>query len=89
MIFQLLAFSSAPYLFFIAIAHILLATLPITEYSGSIPFEKKKERFGANSSTGFPVHEIFDISKSVCKCKSKLGDGICSRFSNMISAYAQ
>jgi hypothetical protein len=27
---------------------------PITAYSGSIPFEKKNERFCAKSSTGMP-----------------------------------
>ena len=29
-----------------ALAHIFLATLPITEYSGSIPLEKKKDKLG-------------------------------------------
>ena len=30
------------------------ATRPITVYSGSMPFEKKNDRFGAKSSTFMP-----------------------------------
>ena len=46
--------SLAPYLFFIATAQMRRATRPITEYSGSMPLEKKKERFGAKSSMCMP-----------------------------------
>ena len=38
-----------------AFAHILRATRPITAYSGSIPFEKKKDKFGAKSSMCIPL----------------------------------
>jgi hypothetical protein len=31
------------------------ATRPMTEYSGSIPFEKKKERLGANLFISIPL----------------------------------
>jgi len=37
-----------------ALAQIRRATRPITVYSGSIPLEKKNERFGAKSSTAMP-----------------------------------
>ena len=47
--------SSAPYRSRIATAQILRATLPITVYSGSKPFEKKKDRLGANSATSIPL----------------------------------
>jgi len=43
-----------PYRSRIATAQIRRATRPITVYSGSIPFEKKKERLGANESIGMP-----------------------------------
>ena len=46
--------SLAPYFSFIAIAQIRRATRPMTEYSGSIPLEKKKDRFGAKSSMSIP-----------------------------------
>ncbi len=46
--------SLAPYLFFIATAQMRRATRPITEYSGSIPLEKKNDKFGAKSSTCMP-----------------------------------
>ena len=46
--------SSAPYFSRIAIDQIRRATRPMTEYSGSIPLEKKKERFGARSSMLMP-----------------------------------
>jgi hypothetical protein len=46
--------SLAPYLRFIALAQIRRATRPITEYSGSIPLEKKNERLGAKSSIAIP-----------------------------------
>ena len=35
-------------------AHIRRATRPITAYSGSMPLEKKNDRFGANSSISMP-----------------------------------
>ena len=38
----------APYLNFKAFDQILLATLPITAYSGSIPLEKKNDKFGVD-----------------------------------------
>ena len=44
----------AAYFRAMAMAHIRRATLPITVYSGSIPFEKKKERLGAKLSIGMP-----------------------------------
>ena len=43
------------YLSFIVCAHILLATRPITAYSGSIPLLKKKDKFGAKSSMCMPL----------------------------------
>ena len=46
--------SFAPYFERIATDQIRRATRPITEYSGSIPLEKKKERFGARSSMCMP-----------------------------------
>ena len=36
-------------------AHIFLATRPITEYSGSIPLEKKKDRLGPNLLISIPL----------------------------------
>src|ERR1700721_4838306 len=46
--------SFAPYLFFMATAQMRRATRPITEYSGSMPFEKKNDKFGAKSSMCMP-----------------------------------
>ncbi|MNT71429.1 hypothetical protein D3C72_2099130 [compost metagenome] len=46
--------SLAPYLRFMAVAQMRRATRPITAYSGSRPFEKKKLRFGAKSSIASP-----------------------------------
>ena len=46
--------SFAPYLSRIAIAQIRRATRLITAYSGSMPLEKKNERFGAKSSICMP-----------------------------------
>ena len=46
--------SLAPYLFFIATAQMRRATRPITEYSGSMPLLKKKDRLGAKSSMCMP-----------------------------------
>ena len=37
------------------LAQISLATRPITEYSGSMPLEKKNDRFGANWSISIPL----------------------------------
>jgi hypothetical protein len=50
--------SLAPYFSFIAIAQIRRATRPMTVYSGSIPLEKKKDRFGAKSSIVHPSREV-------------------------------
>ncbi len=46
--------SLAPYLSRIATAQIRRATRPMTEYSGSIPLEKKNDRFGAKSLMSMP-----------------------------------
>ena len=46
--------SLAPYRSRMAIAQIRRATRPITVYSGSMPLEKKKDRFGAKSSMCMP-----------------------------------
>ena len=46
--------SPAPYLSRIATAQIRRATRPSTEYSGSMPLEKKNDRFGAKSSMSMP-----------------------------------
>ena len=46
--------SLAPYLSRIATAQMRRATRPITVYSGSMPFEKKNDRFGAKSSMCMP-----------------------------------
>ena len=46
--------SFAPYLSRIVLAQMRRATRPSTVYSGSIPLEKKKERFGAKSSMCIP-----------------------------------
>ena len=46
--------SLAPYFSFIATAQMRRATRPITEYSGSMPLEKKNDRFGAKSSMSMP-----------------------------------
>jgi hypothetical protein len=46
--------SPAPYLSFIATAQMRRATRPMTEYSASIPLEKKKDRLGAKSSMSMP-----------------------------------
>ena len=46
--------SPAPYFSFIATAQIRRATRPMTEYSGSMPLLKKKDRFGAKSSMSMP-----------------------------------
>ena len=46
--------SFAPYFSFIAMAQMRRATRPSTEYSGSMPFEKKNDRFGAKSSMSMP-----------------------------------
>ena len=46
--------SRAPYLKRMATAQMRRATRPITEYSGSMPFEKKKDRLGAKSSICMP-----------------------------------
>ncbi len=43
-----------PYLCLMAFAHIRRATRPITEYSASIPLEKKNDRLGQNSSMCIP-----------------------------------
>jgi hypothetical protein len=37
-----------------AVAQMRRATLPMTEYSGSMPLEKKNDRFGAKSSMCIP-----------------------------------
>ncbi|EKD36496.1 MAG: hypothetical protein ACD_75C01492G0005 [uncultured bacterium] len=44
----------APYFSFMATAQMRLATRPITVYSGSMPFEKKNDKFGAISSISMP-----------------------------------
>ena len=54
MVLELLARSFAPYLLLIATAQMRRATRPSTEYSGSMPLEKKKERLGAKSSMCIP-----------------------------------
>ena len=46
--------SLAPYRSLIATAQIRRATRPITVYSGSMPLEKKNDRFGAKSSMSMP-----------------------------------
>ena len=46
--------SFAPYFSRMALAQMRRATRPMTEYSGSRPFEKKKERLGAKASTSIP-----------------------------------
>ena len=46
--------SLAPYFSRIATAQIRRATRPITEYSGSMPLEKKNDRLGAKSSMSMP-----------------------------------
>ena len=46
--------SPAPYRSRIATAQIRRATRPSTVYSGSIPLEKKNDRFGAKSSIDMP-----------------------------------
>ena len=46
--------SFAPYFSRIATAQMRRATRPSTEYSAQSPFEKKKEKFGAKSSTSIP-----------------------------------
>jgi hypothetical protein len=46
--------SSAPYRSRIAMAQIRRATRPSTVYSASMPLLKKKDRFGAKSSTFMP-----------------------------------
>jgi hypothetical protein len=46
--------SLPPYLLLIAFAQMRRATRPITAYSGSMPFEKKNDRFGAKSSMCIP-----------------------------------
>ena len=45
----------APYFFAKAFAQIRRATLPITAYSGSIPFEKKNDRLGPKSLMSIPL----------------------------------
>ena len=58
-----------------AFDQISLATLPITEYSGSIPLEKKKDRLGANSLISIPLETIIlNIGKSIGQGKCQLGD---------------
>ena len=52
--FSFCARSLAPYLSRIATAQMRRATRPITEYSGSMPLLKKKERLGAKSSMSMP-----------------------------------
>lgn len=47
--------SPAPYFSFIATAQMRRATRPSTEYSGSMPLEKKNDRFGAKSSMRMPL----------------------------------
>jgi hypothetical protein len=46
--------SFAPYRSRIATAQIRRATRPMTEYSASMPLEKKKDRFGAKWSMSIP-----------------------------------
>ncbi|MNY17210.1 hypothetical protein D3C86_1505130 [compost metagenome] len=46
--------SLAPYLSRIVTAQMRRATRPSTLYSGSMPFEKKNDRFGAKSSICMP-----------------------------------
>ncbi len=46
--------SLAPYRSRMATAQIRRATRPITEYSASMPLEKKKDRLGAKSSMSMP-----------------------------------
>ena len=48
-----------------ALAQILLATLPITLYSGSMPLLKKNDRFGANSSITVDPELIKDAATAV------------------------
>ena len=52
--FNICALEEAPYFSRMALAQILLATRPITAYSGSIPLEKKKLRLGPNLSMSIP-----------------------------------
>ena len=46
--------SLAPYRSRIATAQIRRATRPMTEYSASMPLEKKNDRLGAKSSMSMP-----------------------------------
>ena len=46
--------SLAPYFSFMATAQMRRATRPRTEYSGSMPEEKKKDRLGAKSLMSMP-----------------------------------
>jgi hypothetical protein len=52
--FSFCARSSAPYSSHIAMAQMRRATRPSTVYSASMPLLKKKEKFGAKSSTFMP-----------------------------------
>jgi len=45
----------APYSRFMARAQMRRATRPMTAYSGSMPFEKKNDKFGAKSSIFMPL----------------------------------
>ena len=57
-VFQHLAAASGAVRRRIARAQIRRATRPITAYSGSMPFEKKKLRLGAKSSISMPRAEV-------------------------------
>ena len=46
--------ADAPYFSRIALAQMRRATRPMTAYSGSMPLEKKKLRFGPNSFKSMP-----------------------------------
>jgi hypothetical protein len=69
--------SLAPYLSRMVMAQIRRATRPSTEYSGSMPLEKKNDRLGANASTSMPAGEVgLDVGEPVSQREGELADGV-------------
>jgi hypothetical protein len=70
-----------------ALAQILLATRPITLYSGSMPLLKKKDQVGREIIEGHaPAEIIFHVGEAVSEGKRQLGDRVGAGLGDMIAA---
>ena len=60
-----------------ATAQMRRATRPMTVYSGSMPFEKKNEKFGAKSSIVHAPGQVgLDVGEPVGQGEGQLADGV-------------